>query len=104
MDMTRLQQLQQFFRDDPKDPFNIYALALEYVKHDQDQARRYFEILLKEHTQYVPTYYQAAKLFEQMGDLDAALRTLEKGMEVARNNNDRKTENELRSAYDELTF
>jgi lipoprotein NlpI len=32
--MTRLEQLHQFLQEDPADPFNLYALAIEYQKTD----------------------------------------------------------------------
>ncbi len=104
MDTARLEHLRQYFRDDPKDPFNIYALAIEYLKHDVAQAREYFNILLKEHEGYVPTYYHAAKLCEETGDINEAIRILEKGMAVARKQGEEKAFREMRSAYEELTF
>ena len=31
---SRIEQLKQFAKEDPNDPFNKYALALEYQKTD----------------------------------------------------------------------
>lgn len=101
---TRLDILLKFYDDDPSDPFNIYALAIEYQKSDLPKARQYFEKLLNEHPHYVPTYYHAAKLYQETGDTDRAINTYEKGMEVAKSQNDSKAARELKSAYDELMF
>jgi tetratricopeptide (TPR) repeat protein len=104
MPTNLLSQLEQFYNEEPGDPFNLYALALEYQKHDQAKASKLFDKLLSEHPSYVPSYYHAAKLFEQLDERDKAIRTYEKGIEMARKVNDQKTARELRSAYDELVF
>ncbi|HEY0744355.1 MAG TPA: tetratricopeptide repeat protein [Chryseosolibacter sp.] len=101
---TRLDILLKFYDDDPNDPFNIYALAIEYQKSDLPKARQYFEKLLNEYPHYIPTYYHAAKLYQETGDTDRAINTYEKGIEVAKSQNDTKAARELKSAYDELMF
>lgn len=105
MNTTRLEQLRQFLKEDPNDPFNLYALALEYLRlAETDEARRYFELLLKEHADYLPTYYHAAKFYETLDMTDEALRLLKKGMELARTQHQDKTLRELKSYHDELEF
>jgi Tfp pilus assembly protein PilF len=102
--MSRLEMLERDFEDDPKDPFNIYALAIEYLKSNQQKSRNLFEMLLIEHPEYVPTYYHAAKLYQDLGDRENAIKAYEKGMKMALQNNEQKAYRELRSAYDELMF
>ena len=104
MSTERLSQLEQFYRDDPRDPFNLYALALEYQKHDRDKACDMFLKLLKDYPSYIPTYYHAAKLFDEMGMRDAAIHAYETGIVMAKNANDQKAARELKSAYDEMMF
>ncbi len=104
MKEARLLQLLAFYREDPNDPFNAYALAIEYLNHDPSRSKELFELLLKDHADYLPTYYHAAQLFLQLGQEDQALKVLETGMEVAKRQNDTKTLRELRSVYDELQF
>jgi hypothetical protein len=101
---TRLEQLQKFYEDDPQDPFNIYGLALEYQKTDPVKAAHFFNILLEHHPDYIPAYYHAAKLFEQMDNKARAIKTFEFGITVARKANDLKAMRELQSAYNELMF
>jgi tetratricopeptide (TPR) repeat protein len=102
--MNRLEQLRQFAEDDPKDPFNLYALALEYLKSDKSEAGKIFDRLLLEHETYLPTYYQAANLMEQQGQRESALMILEKGIALAKHQNEIKTQRELQGVYDELSW
>jgi tetratricopeptide (TPR) repeat protein len=100
--MTRLEQLQQFLAEDPSDPFNHYALALEYLKSDIQAAAAHFDRLLTTYPDYLPTYYHAAALFEKMGDGKKAVATLESGIAKARVQNQVKAQRELQGMYDEL--
>ena len=104
MATERIQQLQQFYDDDPRDPFNLYALALEYLKHDKEKSALFFDRLLQEHKEYLPTYYHAAKFFQDRDEREKAAEIFESGMQLAKKNNDNKTLRELRSAYDEMMF
>jgi tetratricopeptide (TPR) repeat protein len=102
--MNRLEQLRQFAEDDPNDPFNLYALALECLKSNGDEAEKLFNKLLLEHESYLATYYQAALLQEQKGHRNAALQILEKGIGLAKQQNESKTQRELQGVYDELSW
>jgi tetratricopeptide (TPR) repeat protein len=102
--MTRLEQLHQFLEEDPTDPFNLYALALEYQKHDVAHAQRYFEQLVREHENYLPVYYTLGKLYAGEGQTELAMKVLEKGIVKAREQQEGKTLRELRTALDELMF
>jgi tetratricopeptide (TPR) repeat protein len=102
--MTRLEQLHQFLNDDPADPFNLYALAIEYQKHDLREALRYFEQLVREHENYLPVYYTLGKLYVTTGQTELAMKVFEKGISKAREQNEPKTLRELRSFLDELMF
>jgi len=101
--MTRLEQLRQFLADDPADPFNTYALALEYLKTDVSEAGSLLLGLLKTHPDYLPTYYQAANLLAATGKLSDALQVAEQGMKLAQSKNDLKARRELQALYDEWT-
>ena len=98
----RIKQLEQFIVDDPDDPFNYYALALEYAKEDEHKARATFIYLVSEHQNYLPSYYQLAKLYDRLGQKENATDIFEKGIQIAKSQNDLKTLRELRSALEEL--
>ena len=89
---------------DPHDPFNLYALALEYLKYDPEKSRELFDMLLNIHKEYLPTYYHAAKLYQELGQKEKAKSVFVSGISIARKLNDAKAIRELQSAYDELTF
>jgi len=100
----RIEQLQKFLDEDPSDPFNWYALALEYQKSDPDKALTLYEKLLADFEGYIPTYYHAAHLYQQLGKMEKAIHAFEKGIGEARKQNDLKAAKELRSALDEILF
>jgi tetratricopeptide (TPR) repeat protein len=101
---NRLELLQQFYNEDPHDPFNIYGLALEYLKTDLLKSRELFEKLLTSHREYIPTYYHAAKLYAELDDRDRAISVYRDGIEQAKRLQDQKALRELQSAYNELVF
>ena len=103
--MDRINKLQEMLTQSPWDSFLQHALALEFIKQGDDHlARRYFEELLNADPQYIGSYYHLAKLLERSGDTSAAIQTYEKGMEQAKRVQDQHAFNELRGAWEELTF
>jgi Tfp pilus assembly protein PilF len=103
--LDRIEKLKDFLRQDPDDSFVQHALALEYIKTgDDSRAQELFEEILTREPGYVGSYYHLAKLFERRGDTESATRCYEKGMEQARRAGDKHAYDELRSAYEELTF
>lgn len=101
---SRLDLLQQFLKEDPNDPFNIYALALEYQKHDIAKALFYFNELLNNHPDYLPTYYHLGKLYQELQEREKGLAVFQQGIEKAKLKQDSKTLRELQAAYLELEF
>lgn len=94
----RIQQLIRFAEQEPDEPFNIYALALEYVNTQPGQARACFDQLLHSHPTYLPTYYHAAALFAALGERDKATELYQKGIVLAQAQNKQKTLLELQRA------
>lgn len=104
MTETRLQQLIKFYEEDPQDAFNVYGLALEYYKTDLLKSEELFSKLLSDFPDYLPAYYHAAKLKEELNANEIALTIYTQGMDLAKKLKDRKTLQELQSAYNELLF
>lgn len=104
MSEQRLKTLIQFYEEDRNDPFNLYALALEYQNIDLKKSDELFSKLLKDFPHYIPTYYHAGKLKVELNQSETALAIYKKGMEVAIQQNEKKAGQELRSAYNELLF
>lgn len=100
--MKRLKQLEEFARNDPDDPFNLYALALEYQKSDRHKALGIFNDLVTHHEKYIPTYYHFGKLCIEVGDQEKAKMIFEKGIVIAGQHKELKAMRELKAALDEL--
>jgi hypothetical protein len=102
--MSRIQQLEAFVKEDPGDPFNHYALALEYLKVDTSMAFQHFENLIKNHPDYLPTYYPFAHLLIDMKQPDRGEQVFQSGIELARKSGHTKTMRELQAAYNDWLF
>lgn len=99
----RLQQLQTFLLNEPKDPFLHYALATEYVKMEDWQAAlaAYLKSIEIDEL-YVGTYYHLGKLYEKLDNKDLAQNTYQKGMQVARQIGQQHAFSELQQAFNKL--
>ncbi|MGC3946965.1 MAG: tetratricopeptide repeat protein [Chryseolinea sp.] len=93
-----IEQLESFAKEEPNDPFNLYALALEYLKVDVSKAQSLFEQLIDRHHQYVPTYYHLGQLYADQGKTEEAIQTFERGIIAARNVGDQKALREMEGA------
>ena len=102
MNHSRLNQLLEFYKEEPNDPFNIYALATEYKSIDPEKALTYFELLIENHPDYVATYYHLAHLYLELEKDKEAKITFENGIEKATINNENLMLRELKSAYEEF--
>ncbi len=101
--MDRIEKLLEFMKTADKDSFLQHALALEYIKIDNDEeARKLFnEILLREPS-YIGSYYHLGKLLERVADFDKAVRIYKRGMEEAKKAGDQHSYNELQGALEDL--
>ena len=102
MDKERLKLLEQFLKEEPEDPFNWYALALEETKINPSRASELFEHLLEKHPEYLPSYYHAGNLHLFQGNQERAKEILQKGVTLASQKGEQKTMGELRTLLDEL--
>ena len=103
--MDRVEKLKEFLAANPGDSFIQHALALEFVKVGDDaEAQKLFENILQKDPGYVGSYYHLAKLLERRGDATSAIKWYEKGMAEAEKAGQGKAYDELKSAYEELTF
>ncbi len=102
MDQERLKLLEQFTKEEPEDPFNWYALALEEAKVNSTRAAELFEYVLEKHPDYLPAYYHAGNLLLSQGNQKRAEEILRAGVNLARQKGEQKTMGELRTLLDEL--
>ncbi|MBS1508987.1 MAG: tetratricopeptide repeat protein [Bacteroidetes bacterium] len=102
MNSERIKMLEQFVAEDPTDPFNRYALALELAKSDQAKAKEIFDQLMASNPDYVPAYYQASLIYIDLSLNKEAAAVIEAGIAQAQKQNNLKAVNELRSLLDEM--
>lgn len=100
MNSKRIEMLQKFIEDDPTDPFNRYALALEFIEHEPSKAKDLLLKLIEESPTYLPSYYQAATLLIELRQSEAAIPIINQGIAEAKKQNESKTANELGSLLD----
>jgi len=103
--MERIEKLKAFLAQNSEDSFVQHALALEYVKLNNDAAaKEEWERLLARDEAYIGSYYHLAKLLERQGEREAAIATYEKGMQMAKKAADNHAYNELQAAYEDLVY
>lgn len=103
--VDRIKLLNQYLEKSPDDAFLNHALALEYIKAGKDeQAISLFENLLKDHPDYVGSYYHLGKALERKSQQDKAIEIYEKGMQIATKLKDQHAKSELQAAYDDLMY
>lgn len=101
---SRLQLLIEFTKEEPENPFNWYALALEYFNSDSGKAADIFDRLLIDHPTYLPTYYTSAQFFAEQNKLEKAKEIFEDGIFLAEKQKEEKALKELKNAYQNLLF
>ena len=103
--MDRIAKLQEFLAASPGDNFLKHALALEYIKlNDDAKARELFEDILNFSPDYIGSYYHLATLLERAGETENAIRWYEKGMTAAKEAGYQHAYNELQAAYEDLVY
>lgn len=97
--MDRIEILQEMIEEKPNDPFNFYALAIEFTKLEKhDQALEKFQFLTSQFPEYVATYYHYAQTLEKVNQQQKALEIYNLGMKVAQDSGDQHALSELKNA------
>ena len=103
--MDRIAKIKEFLKVNEKDNFLRHALALEYLKINEEAlAKELFIAIITDSPHYVGTYYHQAKLLEKLGDHTAAIHCYENGMIIAKELKDQHSYNELQAAYEDLVY
>ncbi len=99
MPPDRLEQLLEFYEQDPGDAFTRFALAQEYLKQGQPaRALAFYEQLVADRPEYTGTYYHLGKLYEKLDRQDDAVATYRQGIAVCRAQRHLKDLSELQDA------
>lgn len=101
--MNRIEQLQEFLKDNPQDPFLHYALTMEYLKTDDiSKTKAGFENLVANFPNYVGTYYHFGKFLEKLGEKLEAENIYKSGIIIATNVRNMHAKSELMGALNML--
>ena len=101
----RIEKIRELLVKTPNDSFLKHALALEYIKIENDkEARKLFEEILTRDENYLGSYYHFAKLLERNNETTLAMSYYEKGMVIAKKANELRAYNELKTAYEGLIY
>lgn len=104
MNNDRLSNLEYFLKLDPDDPFNWYAVAMEFKSVDIFKTKYHLDHLLTHFSDYLPTYYQAAELLIEVSENKEAEEILEKGIQLAQDQKDSNTLRELQNLLNNLLY
>ncbi len=103
--MDRIAKIKEFLQANPTDNFLRHALALEYIKTENNiEARELFEAILTASPDYIGSYYHLAKLLEKLEEKKLAIEWYEKGMAAAKKAGDNHGYSELQGAYEDLVY
>jgi tetratricopeptide (TPR) repeat protein len=102
--MNRTELLMQMLNESPDDPFLIYAFALEKYKDSKlTEAIEDLKKLSVSNPDYLATYYQLGKFYEEANALSNAIEIYKAGKIIAKEQKNTKTLNELNEALLQLT-
>jgi tetratricopeptide (TPR) repeat protein len=99
MQAERIFFLKSAITQEPEEPFYQHALAMEYVNTNVDEAEKIWTFVLKTFPTYLPSYYQAANLYFNLGKNDLAESTFLAGIKLAELQHNAKAIKELKGSY-----
>ena len=97
MQNERLQTLLDLDSSEKPDVTTKYMLALEYLRLEDTSCETYFETLLNDFEEYLPTYYIAGEYYYNKEEYQKSMNILEKGLLVAEKAGNTKTYNEIKN-------
>ncbi|SOE19767.1 hypothetical protein SAMN06298216_0270 [Spirosomataceae bacterium TFI 002] len=98
MQVDRLKILENYVSEEPNDPFNHFALALELTKTDLERAVAKYDYLINHFSAYLPTYYQYGVLLTDQEKYEKAKSVLSQGILLAKEKGEERTKKELEGA------
>ena len=100
VDHDRIATLQEILNANPNDAFARYAMGLEYSVSGETEAE--FQSLLTAHPEYTNGYFMSAQVLERAGRIDESREMLLKGIDSARQSNNRHAQAEMEAMLEEL--
>lgn len=104
MNSERINLLEKYIKEEPFNPFNRYALAMEYYEEAPGKALSILRELIVHNQDYLPTYFKLAHLLWEDEIWEEAAKVFQKGIALADKQNDQKALHELKAAYQNFQF
>jgi hypothetical protein len=100
---TRRQVLEEFVEKSPSNAFSRYGLAMECMTSgDPGAAIRNFDLLLKQHADYIPAYLMYGQLLARESRTDDAKQILSTGIAAAGRKGDQHAVSEMEALLADL--
>jgi Tfp pilus assembly protein PilF len=101
---TRRQVLEEFVQKSPGDAFSRYGLAMECMgTGDASAAIVNFDLLLKQHADYIPAYLMYAQLLVRQSRPDEAKQILTTGIAAAGKKGDQHAVSEMEGLLSDIS-
>ena len=82
---SRREKIEAMLRDDPRDPFLRYCLAVEYDNEERhDESLELFMGLMRDRPPHIPSFLRGAQLLSRLDRVREARAVLRDGIEAAR--------------------
>ena len=94
--------LESFVEEDPSDPFNYYALAMELRHKDKAKSIQLLHQIIIDFPDYLPSYFQLASFYLDDDMRTEAAELIKKAIQLAINQKNQKTLAELRQLLSSL--
>lgn len=104
MNEERVALLKKYISEEPDNPFNLYALSMEYYDEAPEKARPLMEELVEKHGEYLPTYFKLAHLYWDLEEWSKADHIFLSGIGLAWKLSDQKALDELQAAYQNFQY
>ena len=104
MNPNRIKLLEKYIQEEPNNPFNSYALAMEYYESNPKKSLDLLLALRSAHPDYLPLYFKAAHLLWELEDSEKTTEVFQEGIKLAKEQNDAKALQELSSAFQNFQF
>ena len=103
-EMSRVEMLTQFLRENPNDSFARYGLAMEYSKSgDTERALQEFGKLIEVNPDYTAGYFMAAQTLAKSGRSEEARQMLTDGIASAARTGNAHAKSEMQAMLEELS-
>ena len=101
--MDRIAMLTEILRENPKDAFARYGLALAYATEGKtEEALREYGTAIENTPDYVPAYQMSAQVLMKLERMDEAKARLEAGMAVCERTGNAHAASEMQGMLDEI--